>query len=74
MIIDQIFLKINYSWINKNDSKWNIRKETHIALFIIIQFNDNQNCNIFYAFYWMKGNVVNINLLKIPKIFIERLE
>lgn len=22
----------------------------------------------------MKGNVVNINLLKIPKIFIERLE
>lgn len=72
MIIDQIFLKINYSWINKNDSKWNIRKETHIALFIIIRFNDNQN--IFYAFYWMKGNVVNINLLKIPKIFIERLE
>lgn len=41
---------------------------------LIIQFNDNQNCNIFYAFYWMKGNVVNINLLKIPKIFIERLE
>lgn len=43
-----------------------------IALFIIIRFNDNQN--IFYAFYWMKGNVVNMNLLKIPKIFIERLK
>lgn len=60
--------------MNKNDSKWNIRKETHTLLFSL-SF-DLMIIKISFTHFigTMKGNVVNINLLKIPKIFIERLE